>query len=184
MRFFATALIVLILMSSSVLAVGPKFGIGASFGLDIPLAQDDQDQGTIFGFRGKLSLIPMISAEAFLGFTKYGDPKLDGDDYVGVTADLEGSKITSYGVNGILGSFGGPGFKPYGIVGLGFYNIKRDQTQQDDTDFGFSGGLGFELGFNAPVSVDVRGLLVVVPVEGASKKSATIMGGLNYYIGM
>ncbi|MEW5993210.1 MAG: outer membrane beta-barrel protein [Candidatus Zixiibacteriota bacterium] len=179
MRISVCSLLVLALLAPPVLSIGPKLGVGASVGLDIPIGQDEQSQGTIFGFRGRVNLIPMITVEPNISFTRYGDPDLEG-----VTSNLEGSKIMAYGVDVALGmGFGAPGFNPYGLVGAGYYNVKRDQTGQDDTDLGYSAGLGFELGFAVPIAVDVRGKLVVIPIEGASKKSATVMGGLHYYFG-
>ena len=173
-------LLLVALLSQPALAGGLTFGIGVSGGYDYPIGQDDQKRGTIFGFRGRLKAIPTVTLEPNIYFTKYGDPEHDE-----ILLDIEGSKITAYGVDATLGAFfGGVGVKPYGLFGVGFYNVKRDQTLQDETNFGLSAGFGVELGFNSAIAIDVRGKLVIVPTDGGgSKKSASVTGGLNYYFG-
>ena len=165
-------------------AVGAKLGIGAAAGFDIPILQDDQSRGFAYGIKARLDVIPLLTLEPNLFFTKYGDPELAGDDFGGITSDLKGSKVTAYGIDALLGAgFAAPGLRPYFVAGAGFYNYKRDQTGQNDTDLGFSAGAGLELGFAVPIALDVRGKLVVIPIEGGSKKSAVITGGLIYYLG-
>jgi opacity protein-like surface antigen len=171
-------------LATPVMSQGIKLGVGVNGGLDIPVLQDDQKQGTIFGFRGRVNLIPLITVEPNLMFTSYGDPDLDDPDYEGITADLDGSKITSYGVDGTIGTgFGMPGFQPFGIAGIGMYKVKNDQTGEDDSNFGWSAGLGFGLGITPQIGADIRGKAVVIPIEGASKKSIVATVGLYYYFG-
>lgn len=157
-----------------------KFGVGANAGLRIPIVQEDQGNGSVFGFKGRLKLLPMLAVEPNISFGKFGE----GDVIDGIQP-LEGSKVTSYGVDVTLGSgFGGPGFKPYGLLGAAFYNVKRDIASQDVTDLGYAAGLGFEIGVTPVVAVDLRAKLHIVPIDGGgSKKSATLTGGLNYYFG-
>ncbi|HWR83205.1 MAG TPA: outer membrane beta-barrel protein [Candidatus Deferrimicrobium sp.] len=174
------ALLVLVAAQTSP-AQGIKFGVGVAGGIDIPVVQNDQGNGSIFGFKGRVKLISAIALEPGVFFTKYGDPT--NEDF---TMDIEGSKLTSFGIDATLGSgFGGTGIRPYGVFGIGSYKMKRDQTQQDLSKFGWSAGFGIEIGVTAPISLDVRGKLVVIPTEGGgSKKSATVTGGVNYYFGM
>ncbi len=181
MRKELKVLLLVVLLAQPALAGGITFGVGAAAGLDYPISQEDQAKGTVFGFKGRLKAIPSIALEPNIYFTKFGDPP-EHEDF---TYDIEGSKVTAYGVDVTLGSsFGGPGVKPYGLFGVGFYKVKRDQTDQDNTDFGWSAGFGIEVGVNPTVGLDVRGKLVVIPTDGgASKKSASIIGGLNYYFG-
>lgn len=158
-----------------------KFGIGFAAGMNTPIVQQDQKSGSIFGFKIRAKLLPAIVLEPNLYFAKYGKPTVkDYPDY-----DLEGSKVTSYGIDAALGApIGGTGLKFYGVGGVGYYNTKRVQTGQDDTRFGWSAGLGFEIGFTSVIALDLRGKAVVIPGEGGgSKKSASVTGGLNYYFG-
>lgn len=171
----------LLALSAATQAQDIKFGIGFSAGMNIPIVQQDQKSGSIFGFKVRAKLIPAIILEPNIYFAKYGKPTIN--DIPGY--DLEGSKVTSYGLDLALGApIGGTGLKFFGLAGLGYYNTKRDQTDQDDTRFGWSAGLGFEIGFTQVIALDLRGKAVVIPAEGGgSKKSASVTGGLNYYFG-
>ncbi len=173
---------IVVLLAPVVVAQTPSFGVGAFGGMDFPILQEDQAQGTIFGVRGRIKLIPLITIEPNVSFTKWGDPELG---LTGVTNDLDGSKVTFYGVDGTLGApLAGPGFRMFAIGGIGFYKIKRDQTSQDDTSLGFSGGVGFGLGVTPLIGIDVRGKFHVVPIDGGgSRKSVSAVLGLNYAFG-
>ncbi len=173
--------LVMILLAQPAFAEGITFGVGVAGGLDYPIVQDDQSQGTVFGLKGRFKTIPAIALEPNLYFTNFGDPPAHED----FTNDIGGSKITAYGIDATLGAgFGDTGVKPYGVFGAGFYKVKRDQTHQDKTDFGWSAGFGIEFGATSTVGIDVRGKLAVIPTDGgASRKSASVTGGLNYYFG-
>ncbi|MEE8576638.1 MAG: outer membrane beta-barrel protein [candidate division Zixibacteria bacterium] len=181
MRRILVSLTLLLLLCSTIAAQAPKIGLGVFGGLDVPIVQDDQDQGTVFGIRGKLKVLPIVTLEPRISFTKYGDPEFDE-----FTSDLDGSKVNSYGVDAVFGApFGAAGFNLFGVLGAGFYNVKRDQTLQDETNLGWSAGLGFAIGVAPMVSIDVRGKLNVIPYDdGGSKKSGSVTAGLNYYFGM
>ena len=180
MRKELKVLLLVVLLAQPALAGGITFGVGVAAGLDYPIIQEDQARGTVFGFKGRLKAIPSIALEPNIYFTNHGDP-----DYEDFDLGLEGSKITAYGVDATLGAgFGAVGVKPYGLFGVGFYKVKRDQTLQDETNFGWSAGFGIEVGVNPTVGLDVRGKLIVIPTDGGgSKKSASVTGGLNYYFG-
>ena len=155
-----------------------KLGIGAFGGVNIPIVQEDQGSGTVFGLKGKLNLLPGVSLEPNLNFAKFGDATLD------FGATREGSKMTSYGIDAVIGAgMGTVGFKMYGLLGGGFFNTTRD-SDEDATKFGWSTGLGFEIGVSPTLGLDIRGKLNVINSEGGgTKKSAAVTGGLNYYIG-
>jgi len=164
---------------------GISFGVGVSGGLNIPVVQDDQGSGSTFGFKGIIKAVPFISLEPNVAFSNYGDPELDLE---GITNDLDGSKMTSYGIDAVLGKpFGLPGFSPYALVGFGFYKSEREQVgefEDEDTHFGWTTGLGVSYGFGNNMAFDIRGKFNLIPVDGgSSKKSIFIVGGLNYYFG-
>ncbi|MFH2036527.1 MAG: outer membrane beta-barrel protein [Candidatus Zixiibacteriota bacterium] len=168
-------LLCMILISSSAMAL--DIGVGAVGGVAIPIVQEDQDNGTMFGFKGKLSVIPGIVVEPNIYLSQLGDSELG----------LPGTKVTSFGIDALIGGQNGKeGITVYGIVGLGFYSMTRDlATFEDVTKFGFSAGLGMEIGVIKDIGIDIRGKLDVINAEGGgSKKSAAILGGLNYYFGL
>lgn len=167
--------LVLLLAVATVSAQTPKFGVGAFAGLSMPLAQDDQGSGTEFGFRGRLKL-SFVTVEPNFTIAKWGE----GDLIAGVTAMPDGSKVTSFGVDALLGGAPGvPGFKPFFVIGAGSYKVKNDDTQFDESALGFSGGLGFLFGFSPKIDVDVRGKAIVIPMDGGgSKKALSVTAGL------
>ncbi len=161
-------------------SVGPKLGVGVFGGMTLPIVQDDQKSGTVFGFYGRVKLIPILVFEPNISFAKYGDP----DPFDGVNLGIVGSKVTSFGVDAVLGAGpGAPGMTPFFFGGIGSYSIKNDDTDFDESAIGFSGGLG--LGFNlGMLDLNVRGRAIVIPLEdGGSKKSATATVGLSYVLG-
>ena len=119
--------------------------------------------------------------EPRLSFISWGEA--ENDDFA---MDLDGSKVTSYGVDAVIGApFGGRGFAMFGVVGAGFYNIKRDQTYEDFTELGWCAGLGFAIGLAPSFGAEVRGVANVIPFEaGGSAKSGSVTVGLNYFFGM
>ena len=71
--------------------------------------------------------------------------------------------------------------------GVGFYKTSNDDTenlQESETKLGFSGGLGLAIGLSPQFELDARGQLHVIPSEGgASKKSVTLLVGININFG-
>ena len=170
----------LILMFQSASAAGMEVGVGAFGGVGIPVIQDDQSQGTVFGIRGSIKAMSVIVLEPHVTFLKYGDPDVDA-----IIDDGPGSKVTSYGVDARLGSLMGPGMSPFFFVGLGIYKTKNDDLQVDNSEVGLSGGLGVEIGMGPSLGLEVRGRFDVVGTEGGgSKKAALITAGVNYHFGL
>jgi hypothetical protein len=168
---------VLLLVAVTASAQTPKLGVGVFGGLSIPLAQDDQASGKVFGFRGRLSLAGSLAVEGQIGFAKWGQ----ADPIDGITLP-DGSKVTQFGVNGILGGGAGPGMKPMFIVGFGSYKIKNDDTGYDESRMGYNGGLGLGIGLGPKFGLDVRGEAIVIPLDGGgSKKAVNGTAGLMLY---
>ena len=168
-------MILLIFFALSTSAFSTDLGAGAFGGVLIPVVQEDQGTGSTFGIRGKIALMDGISLEPNINFHKYGDAELD-------FGTIAGSKITSFGVDAIVG--GGQGkstVSMYGLIGGGFYSITRD-FDEDVSKLGFSAGLGLELVLVQSVGFDIRGKLDVISGEGGgTKKSAAVLGGVTYY---
>ena len=97
---------------------GIKLGVGVFGGLNYPLVQNDQASGTVFGFKGRVKLA-IITLEPNVAFAKYGSP-----DIAGVIDDPEGSKMTSFGLDALLGS-------PVGGPGLAVFVVRGDRVVQD-----------------------------------------------------
>ncbi|PKK84178.1 MAG: hypothetical protein CVT49_05110 [candidate division Zixibacteria bacterium HGW-Zixibacteria-1] len=171
--------LVLIIISGAS-AQDVKFGAGVFGGMNIPIVQQDQAAGSAFGVRARLALKPFLVIEPNLMLGKWGKPgEIDGYDL-----GIDGSKVTSYGVDVALGGAPGVvGFKPVVFVGAGIYSVKNDDTGYDNSKLGFDGGLGFLIGATPFLDIDIRGTLMIAPQEETSKKAAIITGGLTYYFG-
>ena len=170
----------LLVLLQSVSAAGLSVGVGAFGGVGIPIIQDDQSQGTVFGIRGSVKALSVLTVEPHLTFLKYGDGEVDaiGDEF-------PGAKVNGYGVDARLGSLPGPGLSPFFFVGLGVYKTKNDDLQADESDVGISGGLGLEIGMGPSLGLEVRGRFDVIKTDGGgSKKAALITAGVNYHIGL
>mgnify|MGYP001362383390 CR=1 FL=1 len=171
-------LILLFLLASGISSVSAAhFGVGAYGGMNIPIVQEDQSTGTTFGLKAKVSLIPGIALEPNINFAKFGEATFE-------FGTRPGTKVNSYGLDACLGSgLGTIGFKMYGLLGFGYFTLKRDYDEEVKK-MGWSTGLGFEIGFTETLGVDIRGKLNVIATEGGgSKKAAAVTGGLNYYFG-
>jgi len=182
MKTRGTILCVLLLLAAAAQAAEPRLGVGAAAGLTIPVAQDDQGSGTAFEIRGILGLMPSVVIEPNLTLVRYGEPDMTS---VGISGGVDGADVTGYGVDALLGgAIGKAGLSAYGMVGAGMYKTKRDQIGVDNSDFGWSAGIGFLFGLTPQFGLDVRGRMLFVSSEGgASKKAANVTGGLNFYFG-
>jgi opacity protein-like surface antigen len=169
------SLLTLLLMSGNIYAT--HFGIGGYGGINIPIVQEDQSTGSTFGLKGKFGLLNGIAVEPNMNFSKFGEAQFD-------FGTRPGSKMTSFGIDILLGGgMGGGGFRMYGILGLGLHSIRRDYDE-DQTKFGWTVGTGFEIGLAPYVALDLRGKANVVESQGGgTKKSAMVVGGINYYFG-
>lgn len=168
----------IVLMTPLADAQGVRLGVGAFGGWNIPVAQDDQSNGTAFGLMGRVRFLSIFVAEPNITFGKWGNP----DVIRGIDLGIEGSKINSYGINAVVGNLPGiVGFKPFGFVGASIYSIKNDDTGYDENKLGYSAGLGVGLGLTPVFDVEVRGTTVIAPQEDGSKKAVYITGGATYY---
>jgi len=180
MKKLLLVLFSLLLLSVAVNGEGTKIGVGAFGGMNIPILQDDQASGTAFGVMVRIKFLSFMSAEPNAVFGKWGEP----GDVDGFQLGISGSKVNSFGVDGIIGSMPGTvGLKPYAVIGVGSYKIKNDDTGYDESNIGFSGGLGFGIGVSPKFDVDLRGKFLVIPQDQGSKKALTLTGGLLYYLG-
>lgn len=165
---------------------GFKFGVGYSAGIHVPVVQDDQGSGYLMQFRLRWALGNLVMLEPNLDLGKYGEPgDVDVDDHASFSYGIDGSSVTAYGINATIGGMpGATGIKPFFLGGIGFYKMKRDDTENVEDSksrFGWTGGLGLAIGFTPQFDLDIRGQAHVISFEGGtSKKSLSAMAGLNY----
>ena len=155
------------------LAHAGNIGLGGFGGWAIPVLQEDQDQGSVYGLRAPLSFTPLLTVEPYWSSSALGDQTVNVG---GVDFTREGSDVTTFGANVLLTTGGPVRFYPYAGIG----SVKYERTGQDETFTSYSFGLG--LGFTpAPkVSLDLRGELQAATKDQVSRKTANVTVGVSY----
>ena len=142
-------------------------------GLSIPVVQDDQTQGTVFGLRAPVKLIPLLTVEPYYAQGSLGDKSVD---VAGLSYTREGYDETGYGANVLL-TMGGPvSFYPF--AGVGQSTLKR--TGEDKSWTTYNAGLGLGLSPLPKLSVHVRGELQMAVDGQVSRKFANVTAGVSY----
>jgi hypothetical protein len=180
-RIMIAAVATLALSLPTAVAHATGWGIGGFGGVSIPIAQDDAANGMVFGGHLRLSLGGMLGIEPNFTYFKNGDWEID--ELPGET--FEGSKLTSVGINVILGGAGpAVGFRFFPFGGIKYYNEENDFRDFSDGQLGFCGGMGFEIG-SGPLGIEARASGEVLPLDNdGSRKWVHLRAGLNYYFGV
>lgn len=167
-----SALAAIALLASGARAA--SIGVGVFGGTSVPVLQDDQDNGTLFGVRVPVKLVPLVTVEPFFSSSAMGDKTLDIGPGVSVTR--EGSDVTSFGLDAML-TMGGP-VRFYPFVGVGSAKFKR--TGQDESFTSYHMGLGLGMSPVPKLSVDLRGELQAAVDGDVSRKMLNITLGASY----
>jgi hypothetical protein len=152
-------------------------GISAFGGASIPVIQEDNGSGSIFGVRVPVTLLPLLTIEPYYSQTAGGDKDQDAG---GVTYTRSGIDVTSFGANAMV-TFG-TGFVFYPYAGIGTATSKREGLDATSTQYNFGAGLSFSPPA-ANLAVHVRGELDAVLEEDASstaRKWGNITVGVSY----
>lgn len=174
-------IVTLILLFAQIAAAqGIKFSAGAFGGVSVPIVQEDQGQGTVFGLMARFNAMSIFVIEPNLSFGKWGEP----DPIDGFDLGIDGSKVTSFGVNVLLGGQpGNPGIKPYFLGGFSYFKVSNDDTNFDESELGFAVGLGLSVSFMPELDLDLRARGIVIPVSDGSKKAVEVTVGALYNFG-
>lgn len=161
------------------LCAGParaaSIGLGPFGGVSIPIVQDDQGNGSVFGLRAPVQIVPLLRVEPFWSTSALGDKTVDVG---GTSFTRTGSDVTTFGLNAML-SLGGP-VTFYPFVGIG--SVKFDRTGQDESFTSYHMGLGLGLSPIPKLSVDLRAELQAAAKDGTSRKMGNITLGASYSI--
>jgi hypothetical protein len=152
-------------------------GIGVYGGLSVPIVQEDVTQGSLFGVRVPVKLIPLMTLEPYYLSSALGDGEetLESIEYT-----REGFEHTGVGVNGILGTVGGSSFSFYPYAGIGSHKLERTGTEIKETAYNV--GLGFSVKAAHKISLQIRGELNMVVTGDTSRKFGHATVGLNYHL--
>jgi len=156
-----------------------KLGGGAFVGMNMPVGMEDVTMSMMYGFKARVILKPAIGIEPHFIIAKYGDGEAE---VYGEIMTRDGGKITSFGVDFVLGGIGGdPGFSAYGILGLGSAKWVRSGLP-DLSKMNWRAGFGMEYGFTEMISLDVRSVAQIITNEGGTYKNLGVTAGLNFYL--
>ena len=175
MKRLAMCVLVLALTAGPASAV--TIGGGAFGGVGIPIVQDDNGQGSIYGIRAPVGLVPLITVEPYASWTTGGEIE---ETIGGLDLTRSGIDLSSYGVNALF-TFG-TGFQMFPFAGIGSTSSDRDGLDQQSIQYNVGLGLGFKP-FAIPLSIDVRGEYASVTDEDNSETArnwANVTLGATY----
>src|SRR6266508_1942442 len=132
--------IVLFVLLAMVLGAPAAGAIGSGIepygGISWPVLQDDRGQGSIWGVRVPVNLVPLLTIEPYYSSASYEDKTIQT---IAGPQTRDGGKVTAWGANLLL-STGMPTLKVYPFVGLGSTTDKRAVTGEV-TKTGYNFGL-------------------------------------------
>lgn len=169
----AIALSVAVLALSAGVASAASIGVGAFAGMSIPIVQEDVSQGTQFGLRFPVKLVPLVTVEPYFASGALGDKDVE---IGGLTYTREGFDATAFGLNAML-TMGGP-VQFYPFVGLG--STKLERSGADDSFTTYNAGLGLGVSPMPKLTLHLRGEMQVVADGEASRKFGNITLGASY----
>jgi opacity protein-like surface antigen len=151
-------------------------GVGAFGGMSIPIIQDDNGSGTVFGVRAPVSLLSLVTVEPYFAKISGGDKD---QDIEGTTITRSGLDVTGFGANVLL-TFGGK-IQLYPFAGIGSYTLKR-LSMEDQTNTAYTFGLGLGISPLPKLSIHVRGELAAAVDGDTSRKWANATVGVSYNV--
>jgi hypothetical protein len=167
------------LMSLSSVASAGKYGIGAFGGVNIPVVQQDEKAGALFGAKARIPLLPFLAIEPNFTLAQFRGNDFEVGEQSFTMADGD---ITSFGVDLVIGTMSSMSkMKFYGLVGLNSNTFKREEFKK--TGLGLTLGPGFEFFATEMLSVEVRARYHAIKVGEGGKSHLELSGGLNYYFG-
>jgi hypothetical protein len=173
---FGVALLVLALAALAPGARAASVSAEVFGGMVVPIVQDDADQGTLFGVRFPVQLLPLLTAEPWYSTSTLGDKTAT---VAGLSYTRDGGKLSGFGVNARLGGMGAPGLSFFPYVGLGSYTLKRAGSD-DVSETGYDFGLGMVLTPAPKFGIGLRGQFDMVPTGSTSRKYGEVQVGISY----
>jgi hypothetical protein len=155
-------------------------GIGAYGGLNLPIAQQDAESGSLLGGKLRIVVHPIIALEPALTFFQQGDAEIE---IAGQRTVLDGGQSTALGLNLIIGSVVPPGgLGLHGILGLASHALKQEGAR-DESRLALSFGPGLEVGISPGLTLSLEARLHMISLDGGgARKNVGIAGGMNYYL--
>ena len=155
-----------------------EIGIGAFGGVSIPILNDLSEQGTQFGVRVPVNLLPLLTVEPYFSSSALGEVDEDFGGPIEFTRD--GGDLTAFGANALF-TFGSPMVKFFPFVGIGSFKLERDGAEEV-SDMGVTFGLGLGISPVPKLSFSVRGEMAAIITDETSQKFANVNAGASYAI--
>jgi outer membrane protein with beta-barrel domain len=151
-------------------------GVGVFGGISIPVLNDLAEQGSQFGLRVPVNLVPMLTVEPFFASSALGEV----DEVVPGSGPRDGGDVTAFGVSA-LATFGVPAFRLFPFVGIGSYKIEQ-QSAEEVNEAGYNIGLGLGISPMPKLTLDLRGEFLMIPTGETSRKFANVTVGASYSV--
>lgn len=152
-------------------------GAGVYGGVRVPIVQDDNGTGGLFGVRVPVNVLPLVTFEPY-----FASAMLGGTDHTfgGIAYTRSGFDVTAYGLNVALGGVGLlTGFPLYPYAGIGSHKLSRDGSD-DATEVGYNFGLGLAFPVPSNLSIQLRGQFNLIATGDTSRKFVDGTLGVTY----
>lgn len=174
--------LLLALLLAAALPVGAAsaatVGITGFGGVSIPIVNDMAEQGTQFGIRVPVGVLPWLAVEPFWATSGMGEVE---ETFGGSSYTRDGGDVTSFGVNARLFGASAGTVRFYPFIGLASNKITREGSD-DVSEMGYQGGLGIGFTPMPKFSIDLRGELNAIVTGDTSQKFGNVTLGVTYDI--
>lgn len=151
-------------------------GIGGFGGVSVPVLNDLSEQGTTFGVRVPVRLIPLVTVEPFFASSALGE--VEESFGTATTYTRDGGETSGFGVNALL-TFGTGRLMLYPMAGIGQFTFEREGAE-DIEEMGYNLGLGLAISPMDKLALHVRGELNMIVTDETAVKAANVTVGLSY----
>jgi hypothetical protein len=149
-------------------------GIGAFGGVSLPILNDTAGNGSQYGVRVPVHVVPYFGVEPYFAQSSLGSTD---QTFAGLSYTRSGPDVTTWGANAIF-YFGGP-VQFYPLVGIGSTTIQQTSSA-DVTGTNINFGLGFGFTPLPKTTIDLRGEMNSVITGSTSRKFGNITAGVSY----
>ncbi len=172
MKRLVSLSLVLLCVSSVAVRAG-SIGLGAFAGTTYPVMQANVGNGTLYGVRAPVSLVPLLTVEPYWASTRIGDKV---QTIAGLSQTFQGFDQTAYGVNLLLATGGPVSFYP--LAGVGRTTVKVGGVSQDNTTY--NGGFGVSFSAVPKLALHLRGEMQAVVRGSSTRKFGSVTAGASY----
>jgi hypothetical protein len=158
---------------SAVSARAGSIGLGAFGGTVYPVLQKDLGNGTLYGVRVPVSLVPFLGVEPYWASSTLGDKV---QTVAGLSHTFPGYDQTAYGANLLLATGGPLSFYP--LAGVGKVTLKSGSVDKSYTTY--NAGFGLSVSAVPKLAFHLRGEMQAVVEGKTTHKFANVTAGASY----